>query len=361
VAKAVAVSRRRKQTLPGVLTMDKIRFDNSEVHTRAAKRKGPLRRLLGFVIVLASFLGACCLLALEASEPFSEPDSCIMCHEMKPVHDRWAKSSHHDNASGITVTCIECHLAPREDTYEHLKGKITKGAAHAWVHFFGEYDEAKSRKLVQDTMPNQRCTHCHDNLTAKPSTPAVGAVHEASLAETGTRTYACVTCHAYMHTDPPPPPEKKYYDEYDNYKCYDCHAYLQREKEPLVVRHEAVGVGCVKCHGTSQAHMDDESEATAPDKIFAKSAINASCRKCHSEAKMKKVVSHKPWYAGKDPAKEVCTDCHGKHRVPDRKKKWDKKTRKLIWRDGYAVDPTSQPATKPKDPNGGGMDMDMGM
>jgi hypothetical protein len=90
--------------------------------------------------------------------------------------------------------------------------------------------------------------------------------------------------------------------------------------------------------------------------MYAKSQINASCGKkgCHSEAKLKKVTSHLPWYAGADPDKKVCTDCHGNHFLPakDRNKKWDKKTRKLIWSDGHDVDPNAKPTTKPDDEDG---------
>jgi nitrate/TMAO reductase-like tetraheme cytochrome c subunit len=343
--------------------MDQILFDQSETYSTGARRpKGFLRKLIERLFFLACFLAACVLLALEATEPFSKPDACIECHEMKPVHERWSKSAHFSNASGITVECIDCHLPPREDTFEHLAVKTQKGAQHGWTHFTGEFDQAKSRKLVLDTMKNQQCTHCHDNLTAKSSTPAVGAVHATALAETDkkTRTYACTTCHAFLHTDPPPPPEQEYYDQADNSYCYDCHAYLKEQKEPLIVRHRAANVGCVDCHGESEAHVGDESCETPPDIMYAKDQINVACGKkgCHSERKLKKVTSHLPWYAGADPDntnRKYCTDCHGNHRIPDRNKKWDKKTRKLIWADGHAIDPNAKPTTKPDDEESMGM------
>jgi len=214
-------------------------------------------------------------------------------------------------------------------------------------------------------MPNKQCTHCHNNLAAKSSTPSVKAVHAASLSQPpGSRTYACVSCHDTLHAKIPPPVEPKFYKKADNAKCFDCHIYLNREKEPLIVLHQAVNVGCVDCHGKSQEHMDDESGETAPDIIFAKEVINQSCAKsgCHTEKKLKEVKSHKRWYAQADQIailkkasaaakvefhdfrdKKYCTDCHGNHTIPDRNKKWDKKTRKLIWSDGYEVDPNAEP------------------
>ncbi|MDP6635161.1 MAG: NapC/NirT family cytochrome c [Phycisphaerae bacterium] len=305
----------------------------------------------------AVILGAA-LLTLELSEPFGEPDACTMCHEMQGVYDRWSASTHYINDSGVTVGCIKCHLPPREDTFAHVWGKISKGSGHGWVHFFGKFDEQKSRKLVLDTLSNERCTHCHNKLAAKSSTPAVGSVHSIALNEIDTRTYACVACHNRMHSPEPPPPEPEFYDKADNSYCYDCHMYLEREKEPLIVRHASVNIGCVDCHGKSQPHVDDESGETPPDIMYAKDQINVACGKkgCHSEKKLKKVTSHKAWFASAPAAqdKKYCTDCHGRHSVPDRVRKWDKKTRKLIWKDGYDVDPNAKPTTKPD-----GMDMDM--
>jgi len=303
------------------------------------------------LIFILSLLAACSLLALEATEPFGEPDACTMCHEMKPVHDRWSKSSHHDNPSGVKVTCIACHLPPREDTFPHLAAKTHKGASHAWTHFFGKFDEQTSRKLVLDTLQNQRCTYCHNNLTVQPSTPAVGAVHTTALKITGDRTYACVSCHFAVHSPKAPPPEEKYYDEADNSFCYVCH--INFKKEPLVVRHKAANVGCVDCHGESLPHADDEDNATAPTTMFTKAEVNDACSTgCHEPEKLKKITSHKAWYALTDREKtetnrQYCTDCHGMHKLDTRDRKWDKKTKKLIWREGHPVDPNDAPETKP--------------
>ena len=335
--------------------MDHIVFDQSETHTHAAPPKKSLRRCFVRAFFIICFLAAASLLILEAAEPFGEPDACISCHEMQGARDRWAKSSHHDNPSGVTVTCIACHLPPREDTFPHLAAKTHKGASHAWTHFFGKFDEQASRKLVLDTLGNERCTHCHNNLTVKPSTPAVGAVHTTALKLTGNRTYACVSCHSYTHSKKPPAREQKYYDQADNSFCFVCH--INFKKEPLVVRHSAANVGCTDCHGRTREHADDEDNATAPDIMFTKDMINIACGKkgCHATAKMEKVTSHKAWYAltareKTESNRQYCTDCHGRHKLGARnarQRMWDIKTKKLIWREGHPVDPNAEPETKP--------------
>ena len=332
--------------------MDHIVFDRSETYTNAAPPRRPLRKFFLRALFILSFLAACSLLILEVTEPFGRPDACTSCHEMKGVHDRWAKSSHHDNPSGVKVTCISCHLPPREDTFPHLAAKTHKGASHAWTHFFGKFDERTSRKLVLDTLPNGRCTHCHNNLTVKPSTPAVGAVHTTALKLTGNRTYACVSCHSYTHSKKPPATEQKYYDQAENSFCYVCH--INFKKEPFVLQHKNANIGCRDCHGNSLPHADDEDNATAPMIMFTKDMVNDSCAKsgCHAPAKMEKVTSHKAWCALTDSEKTVtnrqyCTDCHGQHKLDTRDRMWDKKTKKLIWREGHPVDPNEEPETKP--------------
>ena len=324
----------------------------------------PVRRFLVLSIFLVSLVAACSLLALEVTEPLSEPEACTSCHEMKPVHDRWAKSSHHDNPSGVKATCIACHLPPRENIFSHLAGKASKGASHAWTHYFGRYDEKAARQSVLDSLPSQRCTHCHDNLAAMPSTPAVGAVHAWSLEEPAdNRLHACVACHFSLHT-PIKPPEKKFYDTADNSFCFDCH--VNFKKEPFVVRHMKVNVGCVDCHGESLPHADDEEHTAAPSIMYTKAEVNESCMDCHEEEDVKKNRNHKAWFLQADAAakalaaakaasrpykdtrkRKYCTDCHGMHRLDERQRKWDKKTKKLIWSGGHDIDPNETPETKP--------------
>jgi len=327
--------------------------DRLKTDETAAPPRRPVRRFLVLLIFLVSFLAACSLLAIEATEPFSRSEACTNCHEMQPVYDRWTKSSHYHNPSGVKTSCIACHLPPREDHFAHLLSKAKNGASHGWTHFFGRgYDPKTALKTVLDSFPNERCTYCHNNLLAQSSKPAVGAVHAIALKRTDTRTYACVVCHHHIHSKEPPPPEKKYYDEADNSFCYDCHTNFK--KEPFVLQHQAANIACYDCHGDSLPHADDEENATPPDIMFTKDMVNDSCGKsgCHSKSDLQKTISHKAWYAGADPDKKYCTDCHNQHRLDTRQRKWDKKTRRLISRDGQDLDPDESPETKPADEMG---------
>ena len=301
--------------------------------------KAPKRRwrklVAGGVFLLFAVL-ACALLVLEASETFAEPDACTSCHEMQDAHDSWVQSPHYVNRSGVKVTCVSCHLPPRETPSAHLGFKAWVGAKDVCVHFFGEYDAGEARRNVLASLPSQWCIHCHDNLLGAPSSGPVGAVHEVSIKQVPERGYACVACHDDLHGAKPKltVATRPAYEAADNSYCYVCHEDFDREE--FAGTHKAAGVGCVACHGDSDKHASDEEHLTAPDVMYPKDRINASCTtvECHSETLLKEKRGHRPFYAGVESDRKYCTNCHGKHRVPKRTRTWDKATGKMTWTDG---------------------------
>jgi len=106
-----------------------------------------------------------------------------------------------------------------------------------------------------------------------------------------------------------------------NAGCYVCH--MTFVKEELSRVHLAAGVGCVRCHGPSAAHANDENiGATKPDITFSRAQVNPACRKCHPThdadpaeviARWAQVTAKK--FAGHPPSSPACTDCHGTHKI----------------------------------------------
>ncbi len=135
----------------------------------------------------------------------------------------------------------------------------------------------------------------------------------------------------------------------DNESCYVCHANYKEEE--LVVRHGQGDIGCIDCHGASEAHRNDEDNVTPPDKMYAPGDIDDMCLNCHDthDATAKDVLqrwqsrcSHKT-----DPNTLVCTDCHFHHRLAFRTVWWDKKTGQLVVREkGERVKKNSSVATE---------------
>jgi hypothetical protein len=109
----------------------------------------------------------------------------------------------------------------------------------------------------------------------------------------------------------------------DNSRCFVCHAnYMQ---EDIAVTHARANIGCATCHGESDAHIADESWAsggngTAPDIMYPRSRINPFCMGCHPKDKIDTEV-HKPLFAT-GAEQKYCTDCHGDHRLTNRRCKW---------------------------------------
>jgi hypothetical protein len=126
----------------------------------------------------------------------------------------------------------------------------------------------------------------------------------------------------------------------DNSACFVCHGNFQEES--MVAVHAKENVSCVKCHGVSRAHRNDEDNVTAPDKMYVPAKIDNACRLCHEEhnASARKVIAmfQARFPLNTDPKKVVCTDCHGEHRLKVRSVSWDKGTGKLLARNPEAAE-----------------------
>lgn len=109
----------------------------------------------------------------------------------------------------------------------------------------------------------------------------------------------------------------------DNSRCHHCH--LNYVDEDLALVHARANIGCADCHGDCDAHIADESWAsggngTPPEIMYPREKINPFCLTCHPQDKIDE-TEHESFLAG--TAKEkYCTDCHGDHRLAERKCKW---------------------------------------
>jgi hypothetical protein len=88
---------------------------------------------------------------------------------------------------------------------------------------------------------------------------------------------------------------------------------LNYAQEKLAVTHAQANIGCADCHGDCDAHIADESWAsggngTPPGTMYPPDKVNPFCLGCHPKASLGN--------------KKYCTDCHGTHRLTNRKCKW---------------------------------------
>jgi len=260
----------------------------------------------------------------------SSPEYCGSCHELEDAYNSWTGSVHNVNAEGLSVACIECHLPPRDNYLKYTCSRIKTGAKDALKHYFSDdFDAEKLRKEVREHMPPERCLRCHGNLVAEPRNGAIRIAHTESLAKLDSEHHTCLACHERLHSPKAVPAARKKYELADNSFCYVCH--INWEQEEFVESHRRAGVACWDCHGISEAHMDDEEHMTPPDIMFTKEKANASCMTadCHPRPEMEEEMGHKPFFAGATDLKQ-CTDCHGEHRLNERKRRWDKVTGEII-------------------------------
>lgn len=89
--------------------------------------------------------------------------------------------------------------------------------------------------------------------------------------------------------------------------CVGCHVDVEDDLEGS--RHLVEKIGCVECHGPSDAHVRDENNEAKPDQVFARKDVDRLCVECHE---CSRPAAAEP--ATEPPAeRKVCTDCHQAH------------------------------------------------
>lgn len=91
--------------------------------------------------------------------------------------------------------------------------------------------------------------------------------------------------------------------------CDTCH--IDSADEVAASCHCAKGIGCVKCHGPSIAHVRDENNEVEPDRVFSRKNTDALCSVCHE---CPRPGAPRP-PATPGPDHKICTDCHGAHKT----------------------------------------------
>lgn len=110
----------------------------------------------------------------------------------------------------------------------------------------------------------------------------------------------------------------------NNGLCLVCH--LDFDEDPIANDHLRKGITCAHCHGSSVAHMHDETMMTSPDVLYGRIEVEAMCKNCHQPHKHPEAVENfrKKWRGkkrenGRSITEEsTCTDCHGLHTIPRR-------------------------------------------
>lgn len=152
---------------------------------------------IGIVIGVAGWLTFDATLHATSTDQF-----CTSCHEMEIPLAQLQKTSHFNNASGVTAGCSDCHV-PQEfvpkmirkvEAAREVWGTITgiidtpeKYAAHAPAMKEREIN----RLLANDS---QECRNCHDAQAMLSVIQASKALRYHRALASNRRT--CIDCHA---------------------------------------------------------------------------------------------------------------------------------------------------------------------
>jgi len=133
----------------------------------------------------------------------STPQFCASCHEIKPAVVAWRSSTHTNNATGVVVDCMDCHLPPPQDTFNFFFAKTTHGLKDVVAHFIGEeYDRQKARESAYASFDNGVCQKCHRNLLYMPTQRGAMLAHRAVVYARPGYEKKCVDCHYdLVHSD----------------------------------------------------------------------------------------------------------------------------------------------------------------
>ncbi|MDL2245336.1 SUMF1/EgtB/PvdO family nonheme iron enzyme [Parabacteroides sp. OttesenSCG-928-J18] len=147
--------------------------------------------ILGIGIVASAYL---------TSVHFSTDESCMVCHVHPHVEDSWKLSTHVNNGSGVKVSCVDCHLPPQNDTWDHYTAKLKLGLKDVWGYMTkdsADFDWEMKSELEHAVkyIPNQSCVKCHQNLFPEGITQDGITAHLYYEENEKKLNLQCISCH----------------------------------------------------------------------------------------------------------------------------------------------------------------------
>ena len=133
----------------------------------------------------------------------STPGFCASCHEIKPAVVAWRASTHVNNAAGVMVDCMDCHLPAPQNTFEFFFAKTYHGIKDVVLHFVGgPYDREHARQAAYASFDNSQCQKCHRNVLYMPQSRGAMLAHRAVVYARPGYEKKCIDCHYdLVHND----------------------------------------------------------------------------------------------------------------------------------------------------------------
>ena len=130
----------------------------------------------------------------------STDDYCMSCHVHPHVEDSWKLSAHMNNNSGTKVHCADCHLPPKNRTWDYYSFKLRTGLTDLWGYYMKDsthFDWELKSELEQAVkyIPNSSCKECHYNLFPQGVTDDAIIAHLYYEENEKKLDLQCISCH----------------------------------------------------------------------------------------------------------------------------------------------------------------------
>lgn len=180
---------------------------NSSSYSR--KKKEFFFKRKSFILLVGLIIGVAISLSLyQTSVYFSSNESCMMCHVHPHAENSWTQSVHMNNSSGTKVNCVDCHLPPTSNTWDHYTAKAKLGIKDVWGYLTKDstefdWDQKSQLEHAVKYIPNESCKECHHNLFPQGITDDAITAHLYYEENEEKLDLQCISCHLDVgHFDP---------------------------------------------------------------------------------------------------------------------------------------------------------------
>lgn len=172
--------------------------ENSAGNTKPKKK---FHQRKSFFVLLGLLIGVVAVAALyQTSVYFSSNESCAICHVHPHATDSWKLSKHVNNASGVMTNCVDCHLPPKDKTWDHYTAKAALGLRDVWGYITKDsadfdWDRKSELENAVKYIPNESCVKCHQNLFPEGVTDDAVTAHLYYEENAEKLDIQCISCH----------------------------------------------------------------------------------------------------------------------------------------------------------------------
>ena len=163
------------------------------------KKKKHKTKLRWFLLGLSA--GIILFISLyQTSVYFSTDESCMSCHVHPHAEESWKLSKHYNNRSGTKVHCVDCHLPPKNQTWNHYSAKAKLATKDLWGYLTKDsadfdWDKKSEVEHAVKYIPNESCKACHHNLFPEGVSDDAIIAHLYYEENETKLDLQCISCH----------------------------------------------------------------------------------------------------------------------------------------------------------------------